>query len=137
MTYRPWRTTQQRQYPDEVGEVVGKRAQLQPHGISRATMTQTPALGSLRRPHCYSSKDDAFAHRLHGELQNTGMRCWFAPHDLPIGAKTWSHRCSHSRTPLPRVEDPWAVNLRDQRNIGDFCRWRENDAYQQAGSYAT
>ena len=37
----------------------------------------------------YSSKDDAFAKRLHADLQNTGVRCWFAPHDLPIGAKTW------------------------------------------------
>jgi hypothetical protein len=23
------------------------------------------------------------------DLQNKGVRCWFAPHDLPIGAKTW------------------------------------------------
>ena len=30
-----------------------------------------------------------FAHRLHADLQNAGVRCWFAPHDLPIGAKTW------------------------------------------------
>ena len=37
----------------------------------------------------YSSKDDAFAQRLHADLQNTGVRCWFAPHDLPIGAKAW------------------------------------------------
>jgi hypothetical protein len=37
----------------------------------------------------YSSKDDAFAKRLYADLQNTGVRCWFAPHDLPIGAKTW------------------------------------------------
>jgi hypothetical protein len=37
----------------------------------------------------YSSKDDAFAKRLHADLQNSGVRCWFAPHDLPIGAKTW------------------------------------------------
>lgn len=36
----------------------------------------------------YSSKDDAFAQRLHADLQNNGVRCWFAPHDLPIGAKT-------------------------------------------------
>jgi hypothetical protein len=35
----------------------------------------------------YSSKDDAFTKRLHADLQNTGVRCWFAPHDLPIGAK--------------------------------------------------
>ena len=35
----------------------------------------------------YSSKDDAFAKRLHADLQNNGVRCWFAPHDMPIGAK--------------------------------------------------
>ncbi|HXW72181.1 MAG TPA: toll/interleukin-1 receptor domain-containing protein [Methylocella sp.] len=37
----------------------------------------------------YSSKDQDFADRLHADLQNNGVRCWFAPHDLPIGAKTW------------------------------------------------
>src|SRR5215831_5361102 len=35
----------------------------------------------------YSSKDRAFAERLHADLQNKGVRCWFAPHDMPIGAK--------------------------------------------------
>jgi TIR domain/Pentapeptide repeats (8 copies) len=35
----------------------------------------------------YSSKDDEFAHRIHADLQNKGARCWFAPHDLPIGHK--------------------------------------------------
>jgi hypothetical protein len=35
----------------------------------------------------YSSKDDGFAKRLHADLQNHGVRCWFAPHDMPIGAK--------------------------------------------------
>ena len=35
----------------------------------------------------YSSKDQAFAERLHTDLQNKGVRCWFAPHDMPIGAK--------------------------------------------------
>jgi hypothetical protein len=37
----------------------------------------------------YSSKDQEFAERLHADLQNKGVRCWFAPHDLSIGAKTW------------------------------------------------
>jgi len=36
----------------------------------------------------YSSKDDAFAQQLHSDLQNKGIQCWFAPHDLPIGART-------------------------------------------------
>jgi hypothetical protein len=35
----------------------------------------------------YSSKDQTFAERLHADLQNKGVRCWFAPHDMPIGAK--------------------------------------------------
>jgi len=36
----------------------------------------------------YTSKDYAFVKRLHADLQNKGVRCWFAPEDLPIGAKT-------------------------------------------------
>jgi uncharacterized protein YjbI with pentapeptide repeats len=37
----------------------------------------------------YSAKDQIFADRLHADLQNKGVRSWFARHDLPIGAKTW------------------------------------------------
>ena len=33
----------------------------------------------------YSSVDDEFAQRIHADLQNNVVRCWFAPHDLPIG----------------------------------------------------
>jgi TIR domain len=35
----------------------------------------------------YSSKDDAFAHRLHADLQDNDVRRWFAPEDMKIGAK--------------------------------------------------
>jgi hypothetical protein len=35
----------------------------------------------------YSSKDQEFADRLHADLQDKGVRCWFAPHDMPIGGK--------------------------------------------------
>jgi TIR domain/Pentapeptide repeats (8 copies) len=35
----------------------------------------------------YSSKDDGFAQRLHADLQNQGVRCWFAPHDVRMGGK--------------------------------------------------
>jgi hypothetical protein len=34
----------------------------------------------------YSSKDDAFAERLYTDLQNKGVRCWYAHHDMPTGA---------------------------------------------------
>jgi uncharacterized protein YjbI with pentapeptide repeats len=37
----------------------------------------------------YSAKDHMFAERLYADLQNNDVRCWFAPHDLPIGAKIW------------------------------------------------
>ena len=33
----------------------------------------------------YASKDRAFAERLHADLQNKGVRCWFTPEDLKIG----------------------------------------------------
>jgi hypothetical protein len=123
----------------------------------------------------YSSKDDAFAKSPHADLQNAGVRCWFAPRDLPIGAKTWDAIdeairlrdkllliLSRNAIASDWVEDevgkafaeekrrgqvvlfpvrdetvmetaePWAVKLRDQRNIGDFRRWKDHDAYQQA-----
>jgi uncharacterized protein YjbI with pentapeptide repeats len=35
----------------------------------------------------YSSRDTDFAHRLHADLQDNGVRCWFAPEDMKIGAK--------------------------------------------------
>ena len=35
----------------------------------------------------YSSKDQAFADRLHADLQARGVRCWFAPHDIQGGRK--------------------------------------------------
>jgi hypothetical protein len=28
--------------------------------------------------------------------------------------------------------EPWARKLRDQRNIGDFRKWKDHDAYQKA-----
>jgi hypothetical protein len=36
----------------------------------------------------YSSRDDDFAKKLDGDLRQRGVKCWFAPRDLPIGAKT-------------------------------------------------
>lgn len=35
----------------------------------------------------YSSKDQKFASRLHADLQDNGVRCWFAPHDVQAGKK--------------------------------------------------
>jgi len=38
----------------------------------------------------YSSRDDAFARRLYDNLQNSGIRCWYAPEDMKIGDRTRS-----------------------------------------------
>ena len=35
----------------------------------------------------YSMMDHDFADRLHADLQNKGVRCWFAPHDIQGGKK--------------------------------------------------
>jgi uncharacterized protein YjbI with pentapeptide repeats len=35
----------------------------------------------------HSTKDQEFADRLHADLQNKGVRCWFAPHDIQAGKK--------------------------------------------------
>ena len=120
----------------------------------------------------YSSKDQEFVDRLHADLQNKGVRCWFAPHDMPIGAKIideairlrdkvllilsehsvvsdWveeevtraldEERSRKTTVLFPiRVDDAvlntteaWARGLRIQRNIGDFCLWKDHDAYQK------
>jgi TIR domain-containing protein/pentapeptide repeat protein len=39
----------------------------------------------------YASKDHAFAERLHADLQNKGVRCWFAPKDMKIGDRLRPH----------------------------------------------
>src|SRR5262249_46492765 len=32
-------------------------------------------------------QDERFAERLHDALRGKGVRCWYTPHDLPIGAR--------------------------------------------------
>ena len=124
----------------------------------------------------YSAKDQVFADRLHADLQNKGVWCWFAPHNLPIGAKTWdaideairlrdklllilskasiasewvedevSKAYAEERSRKEVVlfpiridnavisaEEPWAVKLKDQRNIGDFRQWKKPAEYQKS-----
>jgi hypothetical protein len=124
----------------------------------------------------YSSQDEKFARRLHADLQDKGVRCWFAPEDLKWGAKILDTLdeairlrdkvlliLSEPSIASPWVEDEvtnafaeererkqtvlfpirldnavmvadaaWARKLRDNRNIGDFRRWKRHDAYEKA-----
>ena len=62
------------------------------HALAASRRARLPSLLNqpIRLYSCfisYSSKDQEFAERLHADLQNKGVRCWFAPHDMPIGAK--------------------------------------------------
>jgi hypothetical protein len=124
----------------------------------------------------YSSQDDDFAQRLHLDLQQRGVRCWFAPEDLKIGDKLRQtiHRSIQSQEKLLLIlsensidsdwvetevetafekehkqgqpvlfpirldqavletDQAWAADIRRMRHIGDFSRWKDSDAYQQA-----
>ena len=119
--------------------------------------------------------DEAFVRRLHADLQDKGVRCWFAPEDMKIGAKIldtldqairlrdkillvlseasiasdwvedevtkgFAEERQRGMTVLfpVRLDDEvfttgqaWARKLRDNRNIGDFRRWKDHDAYQK------
>ena len=124
----------------------------------------------------YSSKDETLARCLHTDLQDHGVRCWFAPEDLKIGEKIRARidEAIHLQDKLllllskhalasSWVEDEveaalekeqrqqrevlfpvcvdesvmqttkaWAAKLRRSRYIGDFTRWTDPQAYQQA-----
>ena len=74
----------------------------------------------------YSTQDQAFANRLHADLQNKGVRCWFAPHDLPIGAKTWD-----AIDQAIRVRDKVLLVLSQAAIDSDWVEDEVNKAYAE------
>lgn len=63
-------------------------------GVPETFIVQIPSLVAAMQPiqfySCfisYSSKDQKFAERLYADLQNKGVRCWYAPEDLKIGER--------------------------------------------------
>jgi uncharacterized protein YjbI with pentapeptide repeats len=51
-------------------------------------MLSLMAAGAIQFYSCfisYSTKDQEFAERLYGDLQNRSVRCWYAPHDVQGG----------------------------------------------------
>ena len=153
---------------------------LQGCGLPNTFIDYLPALLNQPIQHyscfiSYSSEDDAFAQRLHADLQDKGVRCWFAPEDLPWGrkildeidkairvheklllilskyaidsewvedevTKAYAEERRRKQTILfpiridkavMETEEPWAVKLRDGRNIGDFSNWKNHNDYQK------
>ncbi len=124
----------------------------------------------------YSHKDEDFARKLYDNLQDSGVRCWYAPEHLKIGDKIrrtidqsirihdklllvlsehsvtsdWvEHEVEHAldleserKEPVLfpiRLDDTilsnnigWAGNIKRNRHIGDFCQWKNDNAYQQS-----
>jgi TIR domain/Pentapeptide repeats (8 copies) len=61
-------------------------------GLSDRLIEYLPSLlnEAIQHYSCFishSSKDQAFAERLHADLQNKGVRCWFAPDHMRTGDK--------------------------------------------------
>ncbi len=62
-------------------------------GVPEIFIEYLPSLvapGAIQFHSCfisYSTKDQEFADRLYADLQNKGVRCWFAPHDVQGGKK--------------------------------------------------
>jgi hypothetical protein len=74
----------------------------------------------------YSATDQTFVERLHADLQNKGVRCWFAPHDLPIGAKIWD-----AIDDAIRLRDKLLVILSEASIASDWVEDEVNKAYAQ------
>jgi hypothetical protein len=80
----------------------------------------------------YSTQDDAFAQRLHNDLQGKGVRCWFAPEHIKGGEKLYpqidqairlhdklllilSEHSMHSEWVMTEIRRARQAELRDQR----------------------
>jgi hypothetical protein len=66
----------------------------------------------------YSTKDQAFADRLHADLQAKAVRCWFAPHDIRGGRKI------HEQIDEAiRVYDKLLLILSPSSMTSDWVKW--------------
>jgi len=74
----------------------------------------------------HSTKDQLFVERLHADLQNKNVRCWFASHDLPIGAKTWD-----AIDEAIRVRDKVLLVLSQAAIDSDWVEDEVNKAYAE------
>ena len=74
----------------------------------------------------YSSQDDEFARRLHADLQDNGVRCWFAPEDLKIG-----DRVLFAIDEAIRLRDKLMLVLSEASIESDWVEHEVNKALQE------
>ena len=65
----------------------------------------------------YSTKDQSFADRLHADLQNKGVRCWFAPHDIQGGKKIHEQIDEAIRVYRPIAAD--SLRAQHEQRVGE------------------
>jgi uncharacterized protein YjbI with pentapeptide repeats/predicted ATP-binding protein involved in virulence len=74
----------------------------------------------------YSQKDEDFAKRLHADLQNSGVRCWFAPHDMRIGEKI-----ADTIDAVIRLRDKILLILSENSIASDWLEHEVKKAYEE------
>ena len=74
----------------------------------------------------YSTKDQAFAERLHADLQAKGVRCWYAPEDIQ-GGKKIHEQIDHAI----RVYDKLLVILSEHSMNSEWVKTEVYNARQQ------
>jgi hypothetical protein len=74
----------------------------------------------------YSSKDQDFADRLYADLQNKGVRCWFASEDMKIGDKI-RDRIDHSI----KIHDKLLLILSENSINSEWVEDEVESAYEQ------
>ena len=95
-----------------------------------------------------STQDEGFAERLHADLQDKGVRCWFSPEDAQAGKKLFSQIDEairvHDKLLLilipASMDSEWVkTEIAKARKleirayfIPDFSDWKNHDAYQEA-----
>ena len=72
-------------------------------GLSDHVISSLSEVATAPRPHAscfisHSSHDGRFAEKLYADLQRSGVRCWFAPHDIQSGKKVYEQLDEAIRT---------------------------------------
>lgn len=100
-------------------------------GIPDTFITYIPSLANqaIEFHSCfisYSNKDQNFAEQLYADLQNRGIRCWFAPKDLKIGDK-FRQRIDDSI----RIQDKLLVILSESSIFSDWVEYEVETAIER------